>query len=261
MSRQARIKSTTKMYHTVQSGLQDKPIFKSNNDKNKLLEIIDGRKMNLDFELLGYTILDDHFHLIIKECEIELPRIMQCVQVRYAKYYNTTYGTSGPVFKDRYQSEPIEDVSELKSVVRFVNYIPLKKGIVKNMDYDWSSYNEYINDEKHCNTRILLDSFSAINEKAKKEYIDYNNIVNQDKYIEMKVDTNVYKSIKGTLEAERFINSYLDKYNIKLDDLKRPVFKSHRNTLVIYLKTNSTLSIRNISTLLDIGRSIVERAK
>lgn len=261
MSRQARLKSSTKIYHVVQSGLQDRSIIESDADKAKILEIIVGRTESHGFDFIGYCILDDHFHLIVKEANTELPRIMQCIQVRYARYYNATYGTAGPVFKERYQSEPIEDPGALKAVLRFVNLTPLRKGIMDAFDYQWTSYHEYLTTEKYCNTKLVLESFSSDIEIAKDNFRSYSEEINDDQFLENKIDLNAYKLIKGTIEAEDCIISYLDKYDIKLADLKLPAFKSHRNALIVYLKDNSTLSIRGISNLLGIGRSIIERAK
>lgn len=261
MSRQARTKSYSKIYHIVQSGLYDRAITETDADKNKMIEIIIGRQETLGFEILAYSILDDHFHLLIKEDEVELSRIMQCVQVRYAKYFNTTYGTIGPVFKDRYQSEPIENVETLKAVVSFINHTPLKNGVSDLINYKWSSYGEYVKKPDICNVNVVLNLFSDIIEVAIKKFELYSNEINEYSFLEMKICTNALKLIKGTIEGEEFIKVFLDKYNLKLEDLKLPFYKEERNSLIVYLKNNSTLSIRNISSLLDIGRSIVERSK
>jgi hypothetical protein len=63
----------------------------------------------LDFNLLGYVIMDNHYHLIIETKEKPLHKIMQKVNNRYSKNYNKRHNRTDHVFGGRYKGILVED--------------------------------------------------------------------------------------------------------------------------------------------------------
>lgn len=61
--------------------------------------------------------MDNHAHLIIKEQEDSISRIMKRIKTSYAQYHNKKYKRVGYVFQDRYKSETIEDERYFLSVL------------------------------------------------------------------------------------------------------------------------------------------------
>lgn len=59
-------------------------------------------------------------------------------------HYNHKYLRDGPLFKERFKSEPVNDMAYFMTLLRYIHQNPLKAGIVKKVgDYEWSSWSEY----------------------------------------------------------------------------------------------------------------------
>src|SRR5271156_450762 len=64
-----------------------KPILKTDFSKNLLLEIMREIKIKIPFQMISYVILDDHFHWIIKPCDVNFSNIMQSLKLTFARRY------------------------------------------------------------------------------------------------------------------------------------------------------------------------------
>ena len=76
-------------------------------------------------------------------------------------YYNRKYGRDGHLFKERFKSEPVNDIEYFVILLRYVHQNLVKAGICdKAEEYTWSGWQEYLNDEgllpTQCYTRAVL---------------------------------------------------------------------------------------------------------
>ena len=88
MPRQARIKSSTGIYHIMIRGINKEQIFNSGVLKNKVIEIIKSIREDIEFDVIAYCIMDNHLHLLIKAEEDKLETLMKKLNVKYAMHYN-----------------------------------------------------------------------------------------------------------------------------------------------------------------------------
>ena len=59
-------------------------------------------------------------------------------------YYNRKYGRDGHLFKERFKSEPVNDMAYFTVLLRYIHQNPVKAGIVEKVkDYEFSSWGEY----------------------------------------------------------------------------------------------------------------------
>ena len=59
-------------------------------------------------------------------------------------YYNRKYGRDGHLFKERFKSEPVNDMEYFTVLLRYIHQNPVKAGIVEKVkDYEYSSWGEY----------------------------------------------------------------------------------------------------------------------
>ena len=59
-------------------------------------------------------------------------------------YYNRKYGRDGHLFKERFKSEPVNDMAYFTVPLRYIHQNPVKAGIVEKVkDYEFSSWGEY----------------------------------------------------------------------------------------------------------------------
>jgi len=167
MPRISRARSESGYYHIMIRGNNKKNIFKYEEDKEKLIEIIEKNITEDKWKLRAYCIMDNHAHLLIEENDKEVSEIMKKLNVTYAMYYNKKHKSTGHVFQVRYKSESIADDAYLLTVMRYIHQNPIKAGIIK--DYKWSSYNEYIGKLKNRITDIdLLECFQKTKKSNKR---------------------------------------------------------------------------------------------
>ncbi|MBP1926362.1 REP element-mobilizing transposase RayT [Sedimentibacter acidaminivorans] len=88
MPRQARMKSSTGIYHIMIRGINKEQIFNRVVHKNKIIEIIKNIREDIEFDVIAYCIMDNHIHLLIKADEDKLETLMKKLNIKYAIYYN-----------------------------------------------------------------------------------------------------------------------------------------------------------------------------
>lgn len=122
---------------------------------NGLLE----NKRERIIDLLAFTLMPNHFHLIIREIkEGGIASFMQKMG-GYVRYFNAQYNRVGPLFQGRYKAVEIKDEGQLRTTFVYVHTNPvelkepewkdLKVKNAKNAinwlgQYRWSSYHDYI---------------------------------------------------------------------------------------------------------------------
>lgn len=259
MPRTARQISKTHIYHVMLRGNEKKNIFLDAEDKNKFIDTIYCMKEDDGFCLYAYCIMNNHVHLVIKEQEVPISRIMKRIGTSYAKYFNKKYNRVGHVFQDRYKSEEIEDDRYLLSVIRYVHNNPVKAGICKVQEYKWSSYQYYIQGVRKPKTlpehEEILSYFSENRERARILFKEFSNQEGNEDFLDMEED--VSEDLLDEREALQYINNYLVGENIPLELLNQREYKREREILVKELIEKSRLSLRKIAEILGINREMV----
>ena len=97
MGRKPRVEFKGAIYHVIKRGNNRDYIFQGREDKESLLRYIAYAKEDGGFNLMGYVIMDNHYHLIIQTEDKPLSKIMQTVNNRYSKDYNKRHSRSDHV--------------------------------------------------------------------------------------------------------------------------------------------------------------------
>ena len=83
-------------------------------------------------------------HLLIREREDKIGMSIKRIASSYVYYYNHKYSRDGHLFRERFKSEPVNDMSYFVTLLRYIHQNPLKAGIVDEVqDYEFSSWGEY----------------------------------------------------------------------------------------------------------------------
>lgn len=98
MSRIARKKSATGIYHVLARGINQQRIFEDDADFAAYLEILTRVKRKSPFDLYAYCLMSNHIHLLLGEADVPLSRIIQRISVSYAYRFNQKYDRSGHLF-------------------------------------------------------------------------------------------------------------------------------------------------------------------
>ena len=264
MPRRARRLSESRVYHVIIRGNERQKIFKHVEDKKRFIETLRLKRKELHYEYLAYCLMDNHVHLIIDQGGADIGKVMQGINVRYVYYFNKKYNRIGHLFQDRFKSEVIEDERYLLAAIRYVHNNPVKAGMVAQpADYVWSSYNSYLSPQEEwpiVDRKRVLSMFAEEESSAINLFAEFSMMDSEEMFIDVIEETVSKKtSIQNEEQARIFVESYLQKRHIDREALKKE--KLVRNELIVQLKNQSDMSVREISELLGVDRNIVQRAK
>jgi putative transposase len=152
MPRKPRILTQAGVYHVVIRGNNRQSLFKESQDFEYFLSMVQLLKAEHQFDLYHYCLMTNHAHLLLRfyDCE-SLQKVMQRVNLRYAKYFRRLYGYQGHLFQDRFKSFAIEKDEYLLDCGRYIERNPLKAKMVEDLKvYPWSSYGYYAFGERRA---------------------------------------------------------------------------------------------------------------
>jgi putative transposase len=129
------------IYHVIDRGNNRQDVFHKKGDFEAFLAALADLKERKPFELYGYCLLNNHFHLLIRPREAAISRIMQSLLVSHTQHYHKHYRSGGHVWQGRFKSPVIQNDEHLLTVLRYIEANPLRARIVERaQDYPWSSY-------------------------------------------------------------------------------------------------------------------------
>jgi putative transposase len=143
MPRQPRASVGGVIYHCLNRGNGRQALFHSPAEYDTFVEILDQAQEQVEVEMLGFCLMPDHWHLVLKpKRDGDLSRFMSWVCVTHVRRHqsaNDIYG-SGHLYQGRYRSFPVKDDRHLLTVMRFVESNPMRsKKVRKPEKWQWSS--------------------------------------------------------------------------------------------------------------------------
>ena len=125
------------------------PILSADENKQLLLNVIREVKIAHDFSMLGYVILNDHFHFLIKTRDTDISKIMQSIKLRFTRRYikqtKTTKEHPVSLWQRRFWDHIIRDENDLQRHLDYIHYNPVKHGIARSAnEYMFSSFQVYL---------------------------------------------------------------------------------------------------------------------
>ncbi len=99
-------------------------------------------------KILGYCIMPDHYHLLIKVLvENSVSQFISNIQNSYTRYFNNKYNRKGPLWQSRFRCVQIKNNNQLLHVLRYIHLNPTTNNLTsKPEEWAFSSYSEYITD-------------------------------------------------------------------------------------------------------------------
>ena len=166
--------SSLGIYHVIYRGINKQDVFEDQEDFEKFLEVLRRYEPICGYKILGYCLMTNHIHLIIKPGEIPLGRIFQRVIPSFVYWYNRKYERVGSLFQSPFKSTPINSDSQLLTAVRYVHQNPVKAAICKKpKDYKYSSYKGYFSND-------LIDASFVQSILTEAEFFSFNCARNDD---------------------------------------------------------------------------------
>lgn len=255
MPRMARQKSNTKVYHVILRGNAKQDIFFDKQDYGKFIKEICNTKEKYQYELYVYCLMTNHVHLVIYDKNDSLSKILQSLTISYSSYWNKKYERVGHLFQNRFLSKNVETSEYLKKLCRYIHQNPDKSKIAKMEKYQWSSYQEYINESKIIEKKQILRLFNNCESEALKDFIDFHNANilkdNLDDFLEYEMverlnDEQAMKYLKEILELENV--QELTQYSVE-----------KRNGYLKKLKGVKGISNLQIARITGLSRKMLEK--
>lgn len=151
-------------------------------------DVINDIVKNRYVELIGFALMSNHFHLIVYGVKDNgIPMYMQRVLNSYTKYFNTKYKQSGHLFQGPYKAVHIEDDNQISYLSAYQHRNPneLKGWRNKEIEYPWSSYQDYVKENRWgelLKNGIIMSKFE--NGKDYKDFVQNSGAkeFNEDSY-------------------------------------------------------------------------------
>lgn len=246
-ARQARIKSTTGIYHIILKGPDGRNIFLDDSDRSTFMKKLNKAREIDGFQLYAYCLMDNHVHLLIKEGE-ELGTSIKRITVGYVQLHNKKYGRTGHLFQNRFSSEAVEEEQYLMRVVRYIHRNPLKAGMIARLEeYPWSSYDKVI--------QAYQRNSSILNIEIIKEY--FPSSVDFVRFLEQENQDECMEINQKAKWCDAQLTDML-RQNSEYQNLGELLFEK-RNQYIRQIQQETGSSIRQLSRVLGLGKMIVEQ--
>lgn len=223
MPRKPRNNIKTPFIHVMTQGINKSYIFNEDRDIKYYISTMYNIKEKYSIKIIAYCIMNNHAHILIETNDVDnLSKYMQCLNTKYAVYYNKKYKRIGYVFRDRYRSEEILSENHLNNCIQYIYNNPIKAKICKKAEeYPYSNY------------------------KSSK--------------LEIKGSIEKYKFMDIEEEEDgQIIREYMSKKNLKIDNLLKN--KIDLRKMVSYLKNEEKISYRNMEKELGISRETLRKS-
>jgi REP element-mobilizing transposase RayT len=193
MARRPRVHFPNAFYHVIARGNRRQDIFLDEKDYQRYLSYLSEYKTRYQFHLYAYALMRNHVHLLLEVEATPLSKIMQALQFRYTRYFNTRYGKVGHLFQGRYKAILCDKDAYLLELVRYIHLNPIRSNLVRDLErYRWVSHQSYLGRKKDdlIDEDLVLSQFGRTKLVARRRYNDFIreglDLDHQAKYYEVK---------------------------------------------------------------------------
>lgn len=263
MPRKARNKTSTGVYHVMMRGINHQMIFEDAEDNQYFLGClermsfindVDGTPLAQGCTYYSYCLMGNHFHLLIREHEETIDQTLKRIADSYAYYFNRKYKRSGHLFKERFRSEPVDDMDYFTTLLCYIHQNPVKAGIVASVkDYAYSSWHEYSGEvfpqAQICHVEAVLRRlpFEELSELVNTPLPEKMGIID--------IDDEVVRHRLSEEQVKQLLAMYSQTSNAtEFQQLGRP----HQSEIINLLRKQGA-SIRQLERLTGLSRGLISR--
>lgn len=118
-------------------------------------------------KFISYCIMPDHYHILVKILKSHvLSKYMNDIEDSFTRYFNIRFDRKGPLWQTNFKAVRITSNEQLLHGSRYIHLNPTSSNLVeKPEDWDFSSYPDFITDEK-----ILTKFVTEISIKSMDQY-------------------------------------------------------------------------------------------
>ena len=141
MGRPRRSEPTNVPLHLTARGVRRLKVFADDEDYETYTELLASAARTHAWTVLGFCLLPNHIHLVVRLREPTLSRGMHWLHSTHARRFNARHGYKGHAFDARFFSRPIASEEHLFRVFRYVSMNPVVAGLCADpAEWRWSSF-------------------------------------------------------------------------------------------------------------------------
>lgn len=177
MGRPRRVLYAGAYYHVTTRGNRREIVFVDDADRRLFLALLAKACVAHDWKCLGYCLMTNHYHLVLRTDRPTLSCGMHFLNGTYAREFNSVHQTTGHVFESRFFTKIIEHERYLATVIRYVVANPVRAMLsTAAQDFAWSSHNAVIGLRFHrqwFDRETVLALFGSDEHRAIEHYIRF----------------------------------------------------------------------------------------
>ncbi|MDP2921784.1 MAG: transposase [Candidatus Omnitrophota bacterium] len=166
--------------HITQHASGTEPLFLEESDYIYMIHLMKETLNRFGAKVLSFLLMPNHFHLLCKFLEANMPDAMKDLFQKYAMYFNKKYARRGHVFSGAYRSALCFDEKYLITASLYIHHNPVEAELVKNaVDYRWSSCALFLNDinkDTFVDYKFILQILDSDINQAR---LKYKNLLNK----------------------------------------------------------------------------------
>lgn len=253
MPRKPRRRSKSGFYHIMLRGSNRQIIFENDDDKYRFLLTLRDYADASKYNVFAYCLMDNHVHILLQELEDDISTAIKRISASYVFWFNKKYERCGHLFQERFKSEVVEGDNYLITVLRYIHQNPVKANLCKKpIDYKWTSYKEYVTRPDFVETNYCLNLFSPERVKAIDLFVKFMNEDNEDSCLED-------DEFNRVTDADLIQKLY--EMGVRSIGEFQHYSRENRNEILKELKGINGVSVRQISRITGISKSLISKLK
>jgi len=179
MPRKARIDAPGALHHLIVRGIERKPIFKTDFDRNDFLERLSIILPETTTSCFAWSLMRNHVHLLCRTGKAPIATVMRRLLTGYAIAYNHRHKRHGQLFQNRYKSILCQEDSYLLELTRYIHLNPLRAGTVGNVvelgSYPYTGHAALVGNKMvpWQDAAYILEMFNKRKKIAQRRYIEF----------------------------------------------------------------------------------------
>ena len=136
-------------WHVMARGARRLGLFWDDQDFQFFLDLLRVSSQKADVKVAAYTLMTNHFHLVLEATSLELTTCMRRLDYGYSRFHNEKHELSGHTFDGPYQAFPLPTPRLAFRKLAYVFMNPVRAGIPTSAaGYRWSNIGDYLGQPK-----------------------------------------------------------------------------------------------------------------
>jgi len=181
MPRRGRLDAPGAIHHVFARGVARGRIFSDDKDRSMFIGHFSKLIVDSKAACFAWSLLNNHFHILIRTGEMPLSKIMQKLLTWYSVNYNRRHHRVGHLFQNRYGAILCEEEAYLVELVRYIHLNPLGVGDVEDLkalgSYRWCGHGAIVGKTRAewQETKEILARFGRNKSKARASFYSFMN--------------------------------------------------------------------------------------